>query len=388
MSRLSDLLRTVKEQGGAKAGVKDKLFGGIYALFEAADADREESMQSIREELRAEWNQTAAQLRAEREEDIRRLTERLQSAEATQTAIAQQLAILQEAVSEEGAIRQNLAAVGDNLRNNNAQLESLQSDLALTRVKLAGMERQLQSSITVQAPASPEQTAPQEIPAPADSDYDNIDYFDFENHFRGSIEHIKNAQRMYLPYFRDKRHVLDIGCGRGEFLTLLKEEGIPAEGVDVYAPYIDYCTMQGLKAHCGDGIGYLAGAEGVDGIFVGQVIEHLKTEQIVELCRTAFEKLPEGGCIILETPNPTSLSIYTNAFYLDPSHVKPVHPLTVQYLLEKAGFTKTEIVYPEGSRPPQKIPALPDAPEDFNNAMQTLSETMYGAQDYAVIAMK
>ena len=106
------------------------------------------------------------------------------------------------------------------------------------------------------------------------------------------------------------------------------------------------------------------------------------------LCRTAFEKLAPGGVLILETPNPRSLAVYTNAFYLDPSHVKPVHPLTMQYLLQKEGFKDVQLLFPEQSRPPQRIPALDGAPEAFNEAMQTVSDTLYGAQDYAVIAVR
>jgi O-antigen chain-terminating methyltransferase len=138
---------------------------------------------------------------------------------------------------------------------------------------------------------------------------------------------------------------------------------------------------------------YLRSLEKVDGIFLGQVAEHLQTEQLTALCSLAYDKLEEGGCLVLETPNPTSLAIYTNAFYLDPSHVRPVHPLTLQYLLQKAGFRNTKLLFTEQSRPPYSIPALevPGAEETctaFNEAMQRVSELLYGSQDYAAIAIK
>ena len=186
--------------------------------------------------------------------------------------------------------------------------------------------------------------------------------------------------------------MLDIGCGRGEFLSLMKDNGINAEGVDIYEPYADYCNMKGLKAACGDGTEYLSKMKKTDGIFVGQVVEHLKTNEIIRLCSTAYEKLEKGGCIVIETPNPTSLSIYTNAFYIDPSHIKPVHPLTMQYFLEKAGFTDVEIIYTEQSRPPYSIPALrvdnAENSEEFNKAMKTVSDMIFGSQDYAAVAVK
>ena len=103
----------------------------------------------------------------------------------------------------------------------------------------------------------------------------------------------------------------------------------------------------------------------------------------------AYEKLTDGGCIVIETPNPTSLSIYTNAFYIDPSHVKPVHPLTMKYCLEKAGFKDIKIIYTESSRPQQTIPPLEiEGAENFNKAMKQTADMLYGSQDYAVIAVK
>ncbi len=358
MRNTEKYIKDFEARAGGKGKLLRRLFASILAGFRAADLDLETLMQQ-----NAAQQQELAALRQE------------------QAVLHAQL---QDVLSPEGALLQNLESLNVNMRSNNAQLEALRGDRELYKVKLARLERHAAPSAAPQ-PAAPVQAAA--LPA-ADSDYDTIDYFDFENHFRGSIEHIKEAQRMYLPYFSGKQNVLDIGCGRGEFLALLKEEGIPAKGVDVYEPYADYCRMQGFEAVCGDGIAHLQRMDSVDGIFVGQVVEHLKTEQIVALCNAAYEKLPEGGCIVIETPNPTSLAIYTGAFYIDPSHVKPVHPLTMQYFLEKAGFSDIEILYPEQSRPPQRIPELKTADAQFNTAMQKVADVMFGSQDYAVIAKK
>ena len=146
--------------------------------------------------------------------------------------------------------------------------------------------------------------------------YDAIDYFDFENHFRGSREVIKERQRQYLRYFSECKNVVDIGCGRGEFLELLKENNIGATGVDTYDEFVEYCRIHDLSAVCDDGSHYLKTIDSTDGIFVGQVVEHLKEFQIVDLCNTAFEKMQSGSYLIIETPNPTSLAIYTHAFYV------------------------------------------------------------------------
>lgn len=220
--------------------------------------------------------------------------------------------------------------------------------------------------------------------------YYEIDYFDFENHFRGSRDHVKKVREVYLPYFKDRKHVVDLGCGRGEFTELLKDNNIGVTGVDMYQPYVEYMKLKQLPVVCADAIQYLREVGEVDGIFVGQVVEHLKTEQIIELIRTAYEKLTAGNYLVMETPNPQTLAVFTHAFYIDPSHNHPVHPLTLKYLTEKEGF-KAEILYTESSRMPEHIPAIrPDDPEfsSFNEAMRRLSDEMYGSQDYAVIAKK
>ena len=222
--------------------------------------------------------------------------------------------------------------------------------------------------------------------------YSEIDYFDFENYFRGDRELIKERQKEYLPYFAGKKAVLDLGCGRGEFLELLRENDIPAKGVDLYDEFVIYCQGRGLDVTEADAISYLSQIESADGIFAGQLVEHLSLGQIIELCRLAHEKLEEGGCLILETPNPMSLAIYTHAFYMDPSHQKPVHPYTLQYLAQKAGFAKVEIVFTKASRLAEPVPVIRgegiENAEEFNKNLQKMAELMYGSQDYAIIAQK
>lgn len=226
---------------------------------------------------------------------------------------------------------------------------------------------------------------------PSATVYSSIDYFDFENHFRGSREHIKSVQRVYLPYFEGREKVLDLGCGRGEFTELLTENHVGVTGVDQYEPYVEYMKSLGLPVVLDDAVAYLSRQESTDGIFLGQVVEHISVDQIVTICNMAYEKLEKGSCLIMETPNPRSLAIYTECFYMDPSHQKPVHPFTLKYIAEKAGFSQVDILYTDSSRLPFSIPKLKENEPDFvefNKAMQRLSELLYGSQDYAVIARK
>ena len=222
--------------------------------------------------------------------------------------------------------------------------------------------------------------------------YESIDYFDFENNFRGSRELIMERQKQYIPYYLNKKNVVDIGCGRGEFLELLNKNGINAIGIDTYSEVVDFCRGINLNVEQDDAIEYLKKQDCVDGIFAGQLIEHMTHDKIIELCNVAYSKLQTGSYLILETPNPMSLSMFSHAFYIDPSHEKPVHPYTVKYYLEKSGFKEIEVVYPESSRLPVNIPELNEELDDniieFNQSMKIVSEQLFSSQDYAIIAKK
>ncbi len=378
MSNTSEYIEK-KFHGGFFALLRRLFFGSVFKGFAAVSQDIELIGQRAGDIEKAVCGI---------QEQINALRERLESETTAGRESLERLGSLEALTA---ALHGDLETVSVNLRNNNAAIERLSADDEFVKLKLTVIEKGMKNRRNVSAannvsPSVPESVTAAEI---GDSEYDNIDYFDFENHFRGSIDSIKKAQEIYLEYFRDKTNVIDVGCGRGEFLSLMKDNGITAHGVDIYEPYADYCNMKGLSAICGDGVDFLSKQESVDGIFVGQVVEHLKTREIIRLCSIAYEKLSEGGCIVIETPNPTSLAIYTNAFYIDPSHIKPVHPLTMKYFLEKAGFTEIDIVYTEHSRPPFKIPELNiEGAGEFNSAMKNVSELLYGSQDYAVIATK
>lgn len=229
-----------------------------------------------------------------------------------------------------------------------------------------------------------------------ETDSNSFDYLHFENKFRGSIEEIKNRQRVYLPYFENKENVLDIGCGRGEFVELLIENNVSVKGIDLNREMVEYCQDRGLPVEYDDAINYLIslGDNELGGVFLGQVIEHLTFNQIIELVELAYSKLKAGSYLIMETPNPLSLAIFYRTFYVDPTHVKPVHPLTIQYLVESVGFKKAELIYSSRVEPNWWLPKLDVIDNsiknvnEFNEGVNRVNDLLYGNLDYAILAKK
>jgi SAM-dependent methyltransferase len=223
-----------------------------------------------------------------------------------------------------------------------------------------------------------------------------FDYLGFEERFRGSEEAIKERQRPYVDYFKRAGTVLDIGCGRGEFLELLREAGVEARGVDLDLDMVLLCREKGLDIVEANAFTYLESLpdDSLQGIFSSQMIEHLDSGQIVDLVRLSHHKLHPSGVLILETPNPRCLTVFAESFYLDLSHIRLVHPEAAKFLLESTGFQHVELKFSAPVEHSRRIPPLPPqalpegALDDFNRGVERLNDLLYGFQDYAVIGVK
>jgi len=229
-------------------------------------------------------------------------------------------------------------------------------------------------------------------------DHDGVNYFVFEEAFRGSRETIKERQSAFVRYFEGSKNVLDIGCGRGEFLELLRDNGIGGRGIDMNEDMVEFCRSRGLDVERIDAIAYLEGLEdkSLDGVFLDQVVEHLRPDYMVKMLGLCYKKLKYGHHIVVETVNPLSFTSLAN-FYIDLTHVRPVHPETLRFLLGAVGFREVEVRF---------FSLLPD--EERLREMEVRSERdeytrlahihninigkintiIYGAQDYAIIAKK
>jgi len=217
-------------------------------------------------------------------------------------------------------------------------------------------------------------------------------YTGFENRFRGTEEEVKKQQEIYLPYFKNGGKALDLGCGRGEFMELLKENGIEAEGVDINGQMIDICRDKGLNCTKGDILEKLAAFEDgtLGGVFSSQVIEHLPPSYLTRMIELAFFKLGSSGCIVLETINPTSVFSLVQIYFLDISHQKPIHPQMLKFLLENAGFEEVEIKYshPLELERLQNLPGADEMSSLLNQNIDNLNKLLYAPPNYAAIGKK
>jgi 2-polyprenyl-3-methyl-5-hydroxy-6-metoxy-1,4-benzoquinol methylase len=224
-------------------------------------------------------------------------------------------------------------------------------------------------------------------------------YLELEDRFRGTREEISNRAEAYLGYLEGKGAILDLGCGRGEMLAVLKEHGLSARGVDLSEEMVTHCRDLGLVADTGDLFGALEQApEGsLGGVLSLHVIEHLAPTDLDRLVRLAWRALEPNGSLILETPNPLSLVVAARNFWLDPTHRRPVHPATLMLMFEQAGFDPVERLdlrpFEAGDRLPEI--ALSGLSEEMkpvadhvNRLRDQLDELLYGYQDYAMIGTK
>jgi SAM-dependent methyltransferase len=204
-------------------------------------------------------------------------------------------------------------------------------------------------------------------------------YLGFEDQFRGSDEAIAERLRVYLPVFSGRSNVLDVGCGRGEFLAALKTAGIVARGVDTNAEMVAVARDRGLDATQADALGYLTTAPdaSIGGLIATQVIEHLEPSYLMRFLDAAAQKLQPGAPIVLETINAACWLAFFSSYIRDFTHVRPVHPETLQYLLRASGFERVEIRYSAPVPPEAKLQTI-DLPADILHASDVSSAALAG----------
>jgi 2-polyprenyl-3-methyl-5-hydroxy-6-metoxy-1,4-benzoquinol methylase len=221
-------------------------------------------------------------------------------------------------------------------------------------------------------------------------------YVGFEDQFRGTPDAIRERLSDYVAIFAGASNVLDIGCGRGEFLALLREQGISARGIDTNEAMVQVCRDKGLKADLGDAVTFLRAQPGrsLGGVFAAQVVEHLEPSYLAALLDAAFAALRPGAPVVLETINPACWFAFFESYIRDITHVRPLHPDTLKYLLVATGFQGTEIrfrvPYPEHEKL-QPIPSnalLADSVETLNANVDKINRLLFTYLDYAAVGYR
>lgn len=229
-------------------------------------------------------------------------------------------------------------------------------------------------------------------------------YCDFENKYRGNEGIIKERLKYYIDqiilpeYSQNKQvQVLDLGCGRGEWLELLKEYGYSASGVDVNTAMVLICRKKGLDVVSGELFDYikLIPDNSRDIVTAFQVIEHIEIDKIDILLREIYRILKPNGLVILETPNTANVEVGCYGFYLDPTHIKPVNSELLKFIAEQSGYTKVEIQYWKNkeieewwmSILKENNGQLLESPL-FRTIVETIKNNFYVSPDFALVAKK
>jgi SAM-dependent methyltransferase len=212
----------------------------------------------------------------------------------------------------------------------------------------------------------------------------------FESAFRGSGDELKHRYQDLAETFVGYSPVLDIGCGRGEFLELLRNLGVEASGVEIDPDLVAEGRDAGFDIVREDGVLHLASLpdHSLGAIVLLQVVEHLAPQQVIDLVAMARHKLRDDGMIVVETVNPQSLYTFAHSFYLDPTHGNPVHPAYLKFLFDESGWTKVRIEW--RSPPPQdEVLEVEEGAGDTAAAnIRRLNQLLFAPQDYALVAWR
>ena len=276
-----------------------------------------------------------------------------------------------------GVMSESQSATQSAVKELAAELERLNQMLQLTRAE-----------VTIRRAESAEfpSTTTTESITTDDNRLDSL-YASLEDRFRGSPDEIKERFSLYLPFIRqactaDNPRVVDLGCGRGEWLELLQREKISAHGVDTNRIFLSRCRESGFDVTEEDVLTYLGTLEtaSISAVTGFHIIEHLPFDYLVRLLDEVMRVLRAGGLILFETPNPDNVLVGSNFFYFDPSHRHPLPSSLMELLLETRGFADIEIknLHPWDSG---RVEGRGELAERFNGLF-------YGPMDYAILGWK
>jgi 2-polyprenyl-3-methyl-5-hydroxy-6-metoxy-1,4-benzoquinol methylase len=340
----------------------------------------EKERAAIKEEFEAALRNDCVQLQNDLESKLRIALEEERTASRQQF----EAAIQKDRTLLRSVLESKLIGLSESLQKTGLLLHQ-------TRATLYAQESRISLLIRKSHDAAELRSSPSASAATADIACDELGplYLAFEDAFRGSRGEIKKRVSEYLPLLTGKQigtsqmPVLDLGCGRGEWLEVLGENGLTALGLDSNESCVRECHARGLKnVRTADALSFLGELpeQSQGAVTAFHVVEHMPFRTILNLLDEAVRVLKPGGMLILETPNPANLIVGANTFYLDPTHVRPLPADLLRFFVESRGFCSVEI------RPLHPFPACFRLEGEANSAATVLNDLVYGARDYAIVA--
>ncbi len=277
--------------------------------------------------------------------------------------------------------------------------DEIRERLSLTEQRLVALKRDLER-LAHTAPAAAGTPA---VPA-AEAFQGSLDaptYVGFQDRVRGSQDEIRARVDAYLPLLATAADVVDIGCGRGELVEQLKAAGVRARGVDVNPAMVELCRSRGLDVEQGEAVSWLQRqADGsLGGLVAIQVVEHLEPARLLRFLETAYLKMRQGAPLVLETINPACWLAFFECYIRDLTHQRPLHPETLRYLVQAAGFTSVDVHYREPVREEDRLArashptaataaGLAELVTALNDHADKLNARLFSYTDYAIVARR
>ena len=403
--------------------LRNDLCHQIHGLIKDVRSQFNISLQGKEDGIRNEFSQTLSMIQSEIQEIVTRLKkeihdelkdglidrEQLLRDEFSSSSVQLKNDLTAVLVEKEHLLRDEFSSISDMIRSEmnefrfNIQAEIAEEVKKQVESTLLAMDDDIEKRTwlakVLEGRISSPHLAQPETESPPTPDDTGINYFVFEDRFRGTRGLIKDRQKAFLKYFEGCRNVLDIGCGRGEFLELMREQGIGARGVDLDETMVDYCRSRGLEVERNDALTYIEQLEdaSLDGIFIDQVVEHLEPAYLVRLLELCHQKMKYGFYLVAETVNPLSFTSFAN-FYIDLTHVRPVHPETLRFLFGTAGFREIDMQFFTPISDDSNLKKMPvdlslsevkqQMVEIHNQNVDLLNWTIYGPMDYAIVGKK
>jgi SAM-dependent methyltransferase len=315
-----------------------------------------------------------------------------------------------------------LSGVSDDVLKRWQRYEGLRTSLATMQMTVQALKRELARDSPAGAPPAPDPTgaplpSPVRTSAPPQATSEALSssrlsshkYVAFEDLFRGDRDLIRARQEDYVRLFAGRQDVLDVGCGRGELLHGLAERGVRARGIDLNHEMVALCREAGLDVTEVDALSYLRGLGDatLGGLIAAQVVEHLEPDYLLAFLDEAFRVLAPGSPLVLETINVASWSAYFTSYIRDLTHVRPIHPDTLQFVVVASGFLDAEIQLRAPLPDSEKLLSAPAAAraidlrvtgaegralaalvDTFDRNMERLNAQLFAPLDYAVTAWK